>query len=157
MKKINIIKLISAILICFMAAGVGSYFTAPSINSWYTTLNKPFFNPPNWIFGPVWSLLYTMMGIALYIIWNKKTKTNKSNCYKYFFMQLSFNTMWSIVFFGWYNPLLSLLVIIILWTTIFLTIKNFLKVSKFAGYLLYPYLAWVSFASILNLSIVILN
>lgn len=157
MKKINIPKLIGSILICFLAAGVGSYFTTPSIATWYATLNKPFFSPPNWIFGPVWTLLYTMMGVALYIVSNIKTKLNKNNSYKYFFAQLTFNTIWSIVFFGLHNPMLAFGVIIVLWILIYLTIKNFAKISKTAAYLLYPYLAWVSFASLLNLAVAILN
>ena len=157
MKKINIPRLILSILICFVAAGIGTYFTTPSISGWYASLNKPFFSPPNWIFGPVWTLLYTMMGIALYIVWNKKTKLKKLNSYKYFAWQLFANALWSIVFFGLYNPILAFEVIVVLWILILFTIINFSKISKTAAYLLYPYLAWVSFAAILNLSVAFLN
>ncbi len=156
MKNLNFLKLFLSILICFIAAGIGSYFTTPSIGGWYSSLNKPFFNPPNWIFGPVWTLLYLMMGISLYVISNLKLK-NKKNAIKYFFLQLICNVLWSVAFFGFHSPLYAFLLIAILWFFIFKTIKEFSKLSKTAGYLLYPYLAWVSFASILNLSIVLLN
>lgn len=156
MKKIMIFLL--CLVLCFVAAGVGSLVTVPSVAGWYLTLNKPSFSPPNWIFGPVWTLLYFLMAISLYLVLiSKSAKKEKSAGLKYFFSQLVFNTLWSIVFFGWHAPFFAFLDIILLWTLIFLTIKNFVKINKTAGWLLIPYLLWVSFASILNFAIVLLN
>ena len=148
----KIVRLFILILVCQGAGLVGSIFTFDSISTWYSTLQKPFFNPPNYIFGPVWTLLYTMMGISLFFVWGKK-KTNL----KWFWVQLILNTTWSIVFFGLRNPSAALVVIIFLWISIFKTIIGFKKVDRKSSYLLYPYLAWVSFASLLNLAIVLLN
>ena len=152
----KIIKLILCIALCQAAGIVGSIFTFESVTTWYLTLSKPFFNPPNWIFGPVWTTLYTLMGISLFMFWISKGK-NKKRGYKIFFAQLILNTIWSIMFFGLQSPAAGLLIILILLTFIALTIKEFRKVSKPAAYLLIPYIAWVSFASILNLSIFLLN
>lgn len=140
------------VLLCEGAGIVGSLFTFNSVATWYTTLQKPFFNPPSWIFGPVWTTLYFLMGISLFLVWGKK-KTNL----KWFWAQLSLNTLWSIVFFGMKSPLLAFFIIVLLWICIFKTIQLFKQVDKTSAYLLYPYLAWVSFASLLNLSIVLLN
>lgn len=158
MKKVKIISLLLSFLICFAAAFIGSAFTIGAIPTWYASLNKPFFNPPNWIFGPVWSALYLMMGISLYSVWTKSTKKpEKQKGLIYFFIQLAVNAGWSIVFFGLHNPPLALLVLIILWITIFQTTQYFFKISRPAGCLLIPYLAWVSFAILLNVEIVLLN
>jgi len=154
----NILKLAVSLVGCFLVAFLGSAFTMPSIQTWYLELNKPFFNPPNWIFGPVWTTLYLMMGIALYLIWNKNLKNKKKDAaIKMFILQLVLNLFWSLAFFGLHQPFLALMTIIALWLSIFATIKYFSKISKTAAYLLYPYIFWVSFASILNLFIVILN
>lgn len=139
------------------AGFLGSYFTAPFIPTWYSTLNKPFFNPPNFIFAPVWTTLYILMGISLYLVIVSKSKKDKILSYKYFFTQLILNTLWSIIFFGMQNPTLAFVEIIILWIFIYKTICEFKKINTTASYLLYPYLAWVSFASLLNLAIVVLN
>jgi translocator protein len=154
----NYSKLIAALAICYFVAFAGSLVTTPAIDGWYATLNKPSFNPPNWIFGPVWTLLYTMMGISLYIVWNKGIANKKDKkAVAAFFIQLFLNFMWSFVFFGLQLPLLAFVVILVLWGSIFYTIVLFKKRSTLAAYLLIPYLAWVSFASILNLFIVLLN
>ena len=158
MTKIKVLPLILSVGVSFLAAGIGSVFTTSAINTWYTTLQKPFFNPPNWIFGPVWTLLYLMMGISLYLVWVTKTdKKERRQGITFFFIQLVLNVLWSILFFGLQSPAAALIGIIVLWFAILLTIKNFLQISKPAGRLLMPYLAWVSFATILNLSIVFLN
>lgn len=158
MTKLKIIPLLFSIGVCFLAAAVGSVFTIGAIDTWYVTLNKPFFSPPNWVFGPVWTLLYLVMGISLYIFWDTKTNIKERRLgLSIFFVQLALNALWSILFFGLKSPITAFIVIILLWLTISLTIKKFLKASKLAGWLLTPYLAWVSFATILNLSIVILN
>lgn len=152
----NIVKLFLSFGICFLVAFLGSLITLPSISTWYVSLNKPFFSPPNWLFGPVWTVLYFSMGLALYLVWNKKAKEN-ANAIKIFFIQLALNLLWSVIFFGFHQPLLAFIAIIALWISIFTTIKYFYKISKWATYLLIPYLIWVSFASILNLAIAVLN
>jgi|SRR3989344_515077 len=151
LKKQNYLLLIFCIIISQAAGGVGSLFTFPAITGWYQTLNKPFFNPPNWIFGPVWTLLYLLMGISLYLIWVRKGDL------KWFWLQLGLNTLWSIIFFGLKSPIPAFFEILILWYAILMTIKTFSGVNRPAAYILYPYLAWVTFASILNFSVWILN
>lgn len=156
MMSINISKLIFSIGICLGAGIVGSIFTVSSIPTWYIALQKPAFSPPNWVFGPVWTILYIMMGVSLYLVWTSKSKL-KQNALNLFFVQLGLNTLWSIVFFGLHSPFLALLTIVALWVMIFLTMRAFLKINKVSGYLLVPYLAWVSFATVLNLAILLLN
>lgn len=156
MKKL--IKLVSSILICQLAGIIGSFFTVSSISGWYIDLNKPLLNPPNWVFGPVWITLYFLMGIALFLVWNKELdKPFNRNAFILFIIQLVFNSLWSIVFFGMHQLLISVFVIIILWLLIFINIVQFGKISEAAAYLLLPYILWVSFASYLNIAIYILN
>jgi tryptophan-rich sensory protein len=151
-------KLILSIGVCLLAGGLGTIFTIPSIPTWYATLIKPSFSPPNYLFGPVWTILYILMGISLYLIWKKGTKTQKvREALMLFGMQLFLNAIWSPIFFGAKNLFLSLIVIIFMWLFILRTILSFRKVDKTASYLLYPYLAWVSFASLLNFSVWMLN
>lgn len=147
----NISQFILSVGLCLGVGGLGSFFTVSSIPTWYATLNKPVFSPPNWVFGPVWTILYFLMGISLYLVWQKKKVP------AVFWVQLALNALWSIIFFGLKNPVLAMLDIAALWIAIYLTIKSFYPISKIAAYLLLPYLIWVTFASILNLSIVILN
>lgn len=147
----NIPKLIFSVGLCLGIGISGSFFTVSSIPDWYATLEKPFFSPPNWLFGPVWTILYIMMGISLYLIWIKKKVPS------IFWVQLTLNAVWSIIFFGLRNPALALVDIIALWIAIVLTIKSFYKINKLSAYLLYPYITWVSFAILLNLFIVLLN
>ena len=154
----KISKLIASVCLCYLVALLGSAVTLPSISTWYAGLNKPVFNPPNFIFGPVWTILYTLMGVALYLVWDKEKKNkNVSRAIEIFLLQLSLNFLWSLVFFGLHQPFAALLTIIALWIGIFYTIILFKKISKAAYLLIVPYLAWVSFALILNLFIVILN
>ncbi|HAX48290.1 MAG TPA: tryptophan-rich sensory protein [Ignavibacteria bacterium] len=156
MKKI--IKLVVSIVVCQLAGVIGSIFTVSNINTWYIDLSKPLLNPPNWVFGPVWITLYFLMGIALFLVWNKGLDSRFSkNAFILFIVQLVFNAMWSIVFFGLHQLLISVFVIIILWLLIFVNIVQFGKISKPAAYLLLPYILWVSFASYLNIAIYILN
>ncbi len=149
----NIIKFLGCLVACFGAAYIGSTATMPSIPTWYAALNKPVFNPPNWIFGPVWSLLYLLMAISLYLVLGN----GFSLAVVIFIVQLLLNIAWSIAFFGYHSPLTAFIIIIALWLAILLTIIKFYKISHLAGWLLIPYLLWVSFASILNLAVVILN
>ncbi len=156
MKSRNIIKLISAIIICQLAGIIGSIFTAPATRTWYTTINKPSFNPPSWIFSPVWISLFVLMGISLYLVWIKKSKIKKK-AITIFGIQLGLNALWSILFFGLKSPLAAFIEIIILWIAILMTIVYFRKISKIAAYLLLPYILWVSFAAVLNFSIFWIN
>ncbi len=158
MKTIDLKKLLISIVVCFLAGGIGSVFTASSIPTWYAALNKPFFNPPNWIFGPVWTTLYFLMAISFYSIWiSKGEKKKKKNAVLLFIVQLLLNTVWSIVFFGFKYPLLALVIILLLWASILSMIIKFYSIRKFSGLLQIPYLLWVSFATVLNISIVLLN
>lgn len=146
------------ILLCELVGIIGSIFTFTSIADWYVYLNKPFFSPPNYLFGPVWTTLYALMGISVYLIWIKRVKNKKAeDGLKLFWIQLALNFIWTPVFFGAKNLFMALVVIGLLWVYIVKTIKAFAKVNKTAAYLLYPYLAWVSFASLLNFSLWILN
>lgn len=138
-----------AILICEAAGIIGSFFTAPAIGGWYQGLAKPSFNPPAWIFGPVWTILYALMGIALYLLWKKKAKA----ALILFGIQLVLNTLWSIVFFGLKNPQLAFVEILFLWLFILLTMQSSWRYSREVVYLLLPYWLWVSFAAVLNYSL----
>lgn len=142
-----------------MAGAIGSSVTFQAIPTWYAGLNKPFFSPPNWIFGPVWTVLYILMAVALYLVWSSKSKNKKAqnSALQIFFVQLFFNAFWSIAFFGLRSPFLGLIVIGVMIVAIVNTIKKFSPVNKLASQLLYPYLVWVSFASILNLVVFLLN
>lgn len=154
----RLIKLSFAVLICEGVGILGSIFTIPAITTWYQTLNKPFFSPPNYVFGPVWTILYTLMGVSIFLVLEKKIKVKERNSLIYLFsLQLLLNFLWSVIFFYFHLPLLSFLEILILWGSILLLILRFWKYSKPASYLLVLYLLWVSFAAILNASIVILN
>lgn len=151
------IKLIASIIICQLAGIIGAVFTTPSISGWYASLNKPFFNPPNWLFGPVWTILYLLMGISLYLVWNQKKGMETKTALIFFAIQLGLNTLWSIIFFGLRLPSVAFVEILILLLFIVLTIIKFFPISKVSAYLLIPYLLWVSFASVLNFYIFILN
>ncbi len=158
MKIKNIPKLVYSIVICQLAGIIGSFFTFPSISTWYAALEKPSFNPPNWIFSPVWITLFILMGVSLYLVWIQGTKTKYAKiALTLFGIQLSLNILWSIIFFGLKSPFFALIEIIILWVAILATILKFSKISKTAAYLLIPYILWVSFAAILNFSIWVIN
>lgn len=154
-KLSDIEKLIISILICLLAGFIGSYFTTPAITTWYATLQKPSFTPPDRVFLPVWTSLFIMMGLSLFLVWQKEEK--KVTALYIFAAQLVLNILWSVAFFGLKSPLLGLIEIIILWIAILATILSFMKISRTAGYLLIPYILWVSFAAILNFSIWRLN
>ncbi|MBI2405804.1 tryptophan-rich sensory protein [Candidatus Microgenomates bacterium] len=154
--SVKIPQLLLSIGVCLGAGFIGSFFTVSAIPTWYATLNKPIFSPPNWVFAPVWTTLYILMGISLYFVWVSKSKI-KQKVLTLFFIQLGLNALWSILFFGLKNPTLAFIEIVALWITIFLTIKYFYPISKLAAYLLVPYILWVSFASVLNVAIVLLN
>jgi benzodiazapine receptor len=151
MKKTNIVKLLLSIAACQAAGLIGSVFTAPAITGWYAALVKPAFNPPGWIFGPVWTLLYALMGISLYLVWKQGIDQKRiKQGVIIFIIHLAFNTSWSIVFFGLKNPAWAFANIIILWLMIGLVAWRFWEIRKISVYLLLPYWAWVTFAAVLN-------
>lgn len=149
--------LVLFVIVCLFIGYLGSFFTVASIPTWYSALNKPFFSPPNWIFAPVWTTLYILMAIAAFRVWERRKNKSAKNVFKLFGIQLFLNAVWSPVFFGAKNLILAFVVIVALLYFIFLTIKAFAKVDKVASYLLYPYIAWVGFATILNFSVWLLN
>ena len=139
------------ILISQGAGIIGSLFTVRSIDAWYEGLNKPAFNPPNWIFGPVWTLLYFAMGIAAYLVWrNGWGRQEVKVALIVFAFQLVLNALWSIIFFGMRAPLAGFIEIFFLWSVILATLVLFWRISLAAGLLLLPYIGWVSFAAVLN-------
>jgi len=154
----KMIKLAVSILSCLLAGFIGSAATTPSIPTWYASLQKPAFNPPNWIFAPVWTTLFIMMGVAAFLVWDKGLENKKVRISLGIFgLQLLLNVLWSILFFGLQSPLYAFIDIIMLWASILATIIYFYRISAAAAYLLIPYILWVSFASLLNLSIAMLN
>lgn len=158
MKSINFPKLIIAIVVSELAGIIGSFFTVSTVPSWYVELIKPVINPPGWIFGPVWTALYLLMGIAAYLVWkNGWEKSDVRVALGVFGVQLILNATWSIVFFGLQSPGPALIELISLWFAIVATIIAFSKISRQAAWLLAPYIVWVTFAAYLNYSIWILN
>jgi benzodiazapine receptor len=154
----DIWRLILSIAICQLAGFIGSIFTAEAIPTWYASLNKPSFTPPNWLFAPVWIILFIIMGISLFLIWRERNDSiHAKPGLVAFGVQLVLNVFWSIAFFGLRSPVAGLIVIVALWIAIFVTILRFRKVSELAGMLLIPYIVWVTFAAILNLSLFHLN
>jgi translocator protein len=143
------------IILCLGVGGVSGVVTAGAVANWFPTLNKPFFNPPSWIFAPVWTLLYIMMAIAAWRVWLEGASSKPA--LNLFFIQLVLNFLWPLFFFGMHLPALALIDIIAMWIMITLTIRAFFGIAQPAGWLLVPYLAWVSFAAILNASIWWLN
>lgn len=151
------IGLFIAIAICFAAAGLGGLVTTPHIPGWYATLAKPTWNPPAWIFGPVWSLLYLMMAVAVWLVWRQAGIAAAKLPLGLFAVQLTLNSLWSVLFFGLHSPGAAAAEILLLWAAILATLITFWQRSKLAGWLLVPYLAWVSFAAVLNVTICRLN
>ena len=146
------------VLVCELAGVIGSFFTAPSVPGWYVGLAKPPFNPPGWIFAPVWTILYAMMGLSAYLIYEKGPRRSEvRKALAVFAGQLLLNTLWSIVFFGAHMILGAAVLIVVLWVMIVATIWLFSRISKAAAYLLVLYILWVSFATVLNISLYVLN
>ena len=162
MKKADLKKIIISVSACILIGLLSSLATRSSVDTWFLTLEKPFFNPPSWVFAPVWTILYVLMGYSFAIVWSNESQSRRSreiikNAMIIFGVQLALNALWSILFFKLCNPFLALIEILLLWLMIFETIKTFNKIDNFASKLLLPYLAWVSFATILNGSIWFLN
>jgi len=160
----NFFKLVIAVGVSLGAEIIGSIFTAPAVqSSWYAEIVKPALNPPSWVFGPVWTTLFALMGIAAFLVWSSYAKSTKDKkkgirvALILFGVQLVLNTLWSIIFFGLHSPGGALIEIVFLWLAILATIIAFAKISKPAAWLLVPYIAWVSFAMYLNYAIWALN
>ena len=153
------LRIAAIVLTCLAVGYFSSLITRENIPTWYVTLKKPIFNPPNWVFAPVWTILYIMMGIAAGRVWNKvdnDLQNVKKGMY-FFIVQLALNALWSYLFFDIHNLFLSLIEIILLWLMIYETMVQFKKVDKLASKLLIPYLVWVSYATILTASVWYLN
>lgn len=149
--------LVLFILICLGAGGLGAIVTTPEINGWYRTIIKPEWNPPDWVFGPVWTTLFVLMGISAWLVWKPAGFRDAATPLALFAVQLTFNVAWSWIFFGLHQIGWAVIEILILWAAILATTVAFFRRSKPAGWLLVPYLGWVSFASILNFTIWRLN
>lgn len=150
----NTLKFIAAVSIPLLAGGISGFFTVTGVESWYQYINKPSWNPPNWIFGPVWTTLYIMMGVALFLVWKTDTSYElKKIAFVLFGVQLLLNFCWSFLFFKLEQPGWAFAEIIVMWLFILMTIFAFAQVSKTAAWLLVPYISWVSFAAILNYTI----
>jgi len=152
-----ILKLIGCILLTMSIGGLSGYATIDGVNGWYTTLQKPSFNPPNYLFGPVWSLLYLLMGVSLFLILRADKSPARSKSMAAFIIQLLLNFFWSIIFFRFHAVGIALVEIVLMWSSILWMIVAMYRVHKSAALLQIPYICWVSFATVLNASIYVLN
>ncbi len=151
-------KLFISILIPLLVGGISGLFTSSAVEGWYAVANKPSFNPPNWIFAPVWTTLYVLMGIAFYMVWKSDAFSGvKQTAIILFAVQLTLNFFWSFIFFKLQQPGWALVEITFMWLAILFTILSFGKISATAAWLLVPYICWVSFALVLNYAIWKLN
>lgn len=151
-------KIAIAVAVCLLVGALSSFATQSSVDTWYVGLNKPAFNPPNWVFAPVWTLLYVLMGVSAGLVWARGFHHKWVKTALYFFgFQLLYNATWSMVFFGLRRPLAAFVILVVLFVLILLTYRQFRVVSRTAAYLLIPYLLWVVFAGVLNFEIVRLN
>jgi tryptophan-rich sensory protein len=157
MKIIDVVKLVVSLAVPLLAGFGSSVFTVNSISTWYASLSKPWFSPPNVVFAPVWTILYILMGLALFLIWRSPRNRTRDIGIALFAAQLAINVIWTLAFFGLQNTLYGVLTIIPLWILIAATIYQFYKVEKWASYLLVPYIVWVSIATALNASVYLLN
>lgn len=151
------IKLVYCVLIPLIVGGVSGYFTTKNIATWYVTLIKPSFNPPNYLFGPVWTTLYILMGFSLFLVLNKAKELDRNKIIGVFSLQLILNFLWSFIFFEFHQLCLACFEIIVMWFSILYMIILFYKTNKWAAFINIPYLLWVSFASVLTFSIYFLN
>ncbi len=154
----TIVKLIICIIACFAAAGFGGIFTSKAIPDWYGGLKKPHYTPPNWVFGPIWTVLYIVMAISVFLVWEKGLfEPGVPLAFSFFWVQLTANALWSYVFFFRRSIVGGIINIVILWLLILGTIITFFPISTVAGILLLPYIVWVSIATYLNFGIWLLN
>ncbi len=157
MKTFNIGKLLISIILPLSIGAIAGIFTARAIPEWYATLNQPSFNPPNWIFGPVWTMLYLIMGISFFLIWKLESGKERNQAIVIFLVQLLLNFGWSFCFFYFKMIGIALIEILLLWSTIVLMLTRFYKLKPLAAYLNIPYLLWVTFATMLNAAYFYLN
>ena len=153
----NIIALAICIAIPLITGGIAGLVTSSNIESWHAYLEKPSFNPPNWLFGPVWTMLYILMGISLFMIWKEPDSAQRKSALRLFCVQLLLNFAWSFIFFYFHQTGFAFLEIIVLWIAILLMIISFYRLNRSAAFLQLPYLGWVTFAGVLNASIWYLN
>ena len=153
----QVVGLAVALIACYGAAAVGGILTSSSVSTWYQTLQKPSFNPPSWVFGPVWAILYGTMAVAVWLVWRSAGAGEAKLPLLLFAIQLCLNVAWSGLFFGLRQPGWAFLEICLLWVAIGASLVSFVRISPVAGWLMAPYLLWVSFAAILNLSLWLLN
>ena len=157
MNKSKILKLLASLALPLILGAIAGLFTADAVPEWFKGLNRPSFSPPNWLFGPVWTILYILMGISLFLIWKQGVSKERNIAMFVFLLQLLLNFAWSFIFF-YYNMIgLALIEIILLWIIILVMLVLFYKIKPMAAYLNIPYLLWVSFATILNAAYFILN
>ena len=150
--------LIGSILIPLVIGYIGAIVTLPQISTWYSSLSKPWWSPPNWLFGPIWTTLYLLMGVALFLVWREGLhRQDVRFAILIFSVQLAINLLWSVVFFSFHALFGSFILVMLLWLAILANIIAFLIISKWAGLLLVPYIIWVSIASYLNYSVYLLN
>jgi benzodiazapine receptor len=157
MVKQQIIKLIISIALPLLVGAVAGMFTAKAVPEWYATLNRPSFSPPNWLFGPVWTTLYLILGISLFLIWKQNPTEDRNIAIILFLVQIFLNFAWSFLFFYFKLVGIALVEIVLLWITIIIMIVQFYKVLPLAAYINIPYLLWVSFATVLNAAYYMLN
>jgi tryptophan-rich sensory protein len=155
--KRSYLGLLVFLVLCFAVAGIGGAITTPKIGTWYATLVKPSWNPPDWVFGPVWTTLYIFMAVAGWLIWRGKGFTGAEFPLILFAIQLALNLLWSCIFFGLEKPGIAFFEVLLFWLAIAATMLSFWRISTVAGILFVPYLAWVSFASVLTFTIWRLN
>lgn len=156
-QKFKLFKLLISLLMPLGVGLLGSIFAGNFVSSWYSNLIKPSFNPPQWVFAPVWTVLYILIGLSFYALWTNNHPRKFKTLSRVYFVQLGLNGLWSLLFFGFQNPLLAFIDIILLWIFILIFIWKSYTLSKISAYLFIPYWLWVSFALILNLSIIVLN
>jgi translocator protein len=157
MKKPDILKLVVSLILPLGVGSISGIFTTAEIPSWYETLNKPSFNPPNWVFGPVWTTLYFLMGISLFLVWKQLPGRERNRAILVFMIQLFLNFCWSFLFFYFHQLGLALVEILLLWLSIFLMILLFYRLRPLAAYINIPYILWVTFATVLNAAYYFLN
>ena len=157
MNKSQIVKLIFSLLLPLGLGSIAGLFTAEAVSEWYATLNRPSFNPPNWVFGPVWTTLYILLGFSFFLIWKQEASRQRNQAIIIFLVQMALNFGWSFIFFYFNMISLALVEIVLLWISIVIMLFLFYKIKPAAAYMNIPYLIWVSFASILNTSYYLLN
>jgi tryptophan-rich sensory protein len=157
MTRSQFLKLFLSVVLPVGIGGIAGLFTAEAVPGWYSTLNQPSFNPPNWIFGPVWTTLYLLMGISLFLVWKENYSHERNIAIVVFLIQLTLNFAWSLIFFHFKMIGLALVEIILLWISILSMLFIFYRIKPVAAYINIPYLLWVAFATMLNASYYILN